>query len=278
MSATARFHSDAIMWRAACLLVLSALLSCFAYGQAEQNPTDKPGGAIGRDRVSDTIDKARQDNPESIYHVERLAQAKAVEAIPMLEGKFARTQDALDKAHIASVLVRLGDTREIYWDFLMKLATDAVESDAPNFTGYDSQGKSVPGPSPQFVAWANAHNLPPAGLGEQQTYWASGPVMLLALTGDPRSSPLLRRALLSPNYTIEIAAAMGLAEIQDKGSIPSIIEACKKAPAEVAAVMARSLVYFDEPDAQNAVDQFIRKDFAKTLREARAGGKKPFGN
>jgi hypothetical protein len=53
-----------------------------------------------------------------------------------------------------------------------------------------------------------------------------------------------------------------------------IIQACQKAPAEVAAAMAESLVYFDGSDAQNAVDQFIPKDKAKIYRDPKAGGKK----
>jgi hypothetical protein len=69
-------------------------------------------------------------------------------------------------------------------------------------------------------------------------------------------------------------AALGLAEIQDKASIPLIIEACKRAPAEAAAVMAESLVYFDDAEAQRAVDTYIPKDAAKVFREARAQGKK----
>ncbi len=73
---------------------------------------------------------------------------------------------------------------------------------------------------------------------------------------------------------IEIAAAMGLAEIGDKGSILLIIEACKKAPTEAAAVLARSLVYFDDDAAQSAVDQFVAKDVAKLYRDAKAHGQK----
>jgi HEAT repeat protein len=76
---------------------------------------------------------------------------------------------------------------------------------------------------------------------------------------------------------IEIAAAMGLAEIQDKDSIPLIIEACDRAPAEAASSIAEALVYFDDPEAQGAVGRYIRKDVAKALREERAQGKKkPF--
>jgi PBS lyase HEAT-like repeat len=73
---------------------------------------------------------------------------------------------------------------------------------------------------------------------------------------------------------IEIAAAEGLAELQDKESIPLIIQACERAPAEAAGVIAQSLVYFDDPEAQGAVDRYIPKDRSKILREARAQGKK----
>ena len=65
-----------------------------------------------------------------------------------------------------------------------------------------------------------------------------------------------------------------LAEIQDKDSIPLIIEACKRAPAAAAAVIAESLVYFDDTEAQRAVDMYVPKDRAKIIREAKAQGKK----
>jgi hypothetical protein len=98
--------------------------------------------------------------------------------------------------------------------------------------------------------------------------------MFLALTADPRGIPLLRRALSSPNHMIAIFAALGLAEIHDDASIPMIIQACQKLPADAAVAMAESLVYFDGSDAQNAVDQFIPKDIAKVYRNAKAGGRK----
>jgi len=101
-----------------------------------------------------------------------------------------------------------------------------------------------------------------------------GKVAFLGWSRDPRAIPLLRQALLSPNYQIEIAAALGLAEIGDKDSIPFIIEACKRAPAEPAAAIAQALVYFDDNVAQSAVDQYIPKDVAKIYRDATAHGKK----
>jgi HEAT repeat protein len=102
-------------------------------------------------------------------------------------------------------------------------------------------------------------------------------LVFLASTGDRRAVPLLRQGLLSPNHQIEYAAAVGLAELQDKDSIPFILEACKIAPEAVAPAIGESLVYFDDPEAQKAVDRYVPKERARILREGKVAGKKsPF--
>jgi proteasome lid subunit RPN8/RPN11 len=65
--------------------------------------------------------------------------------------------------------------------------------------------------------------------------------------------------------------------MKDKDSIPLIIAACQRAPAEVAGLIANSLVYFDDPQAQSAADRYIPKESAKALREAKAKGRDSFG-
>ena len=245
-----------------------------AYGQAGQPQPEKLAYGIDKANVPDAIAKVKSGD-FALVHVELIAEAGAVEAIPILKEQFARSQDPLTKAKIAAALVRLGDKDDTYWDYLVQLATPAIESDAPDFMSYDEQGKALHGPSPAFLAWTKTHNASPEA-GEDSLYWLPGKVLLLGETGDPRAVPLLRQALLSPNHLIEAAAARGLAEIQDKDSIPMIIEACRKAPAEAASVIADSLVYFDDSRAQSAVDTYIAKDTAKLLRDARAKGKKPF--
>jgi hypothetical protein len=256
------------------LAVWCAVLTGGVYSQVDQSPPGKAAGTIDKDKVADALRKASENTPESIYFVEQLAQAKAVQAIPMLEEKFVSTQDALDRAHIASALVRLGDKDDTYWDFLAKQAALAVESDAPSQAKYDSQGKLVPGPAQEFIAWAKAHNMTTDLALEAAMYRLPGSVLFLAETGDPRGTSLLRRALSSPNFMIQTYAAQGLAQLQDKDSIPLVIDACRRAPAEAATAIADSLVYFDNAAAQSAVDTYIPKDRAKILREARAQGKK----
>ena len=77
-----------------------------------------------------------------------------------------------------------------------------------------------------------------------------------------RGIPLLRRALQSHNYLIVAWAAKGLAQIQDKQSIPLIVAAVQRAPTEYNSLIAESLVYFDDAQAQSAVDTYMPKDKA----------------
>jgi HEAT repeat protein len=259
------------------LLMLCALLAGNAHGQTAQTQPGRRIYEADKANVADAIAKVKSGNFVGV-DVDTIGRGGAVEAIPILKEQFMRSQDPLVKATIARVLIRLGDKDEIYWDYLVKLAAPALKSDAPDFMNFDPQAKTGAGPSPEFIAWAKAHNVPPNGpegtAAEDAMYWFPGKVMLLGLTGDRRAIPLLRQALLSPNHMIEITAANGLAEIQDRDSIPFIIEACKRAPAAAAALIAESLIYFDDAEAKSAVDTYMPKDRAKILREARAQGKK----
>jgi hypothetical protein len=244
------------------------------FAQAAQELA-KPPDTIQKINVAEAMEKSQTDDSMSMLFVEQLGAAHATEAVPILELKFERASSELDKAHIAAVLVRLGDKKDVYWDYLTAAVTKTIENDVPNFNAFDSNGKSIPGPSPEFVAWADKKKLPHEGLLEEHVYYAPGPTMFLAHTDDPRAIPLLRRALWSPNFMVEIFAAKGLARLQDKASIPWIIEACKLAPAEVAGAIGESLAYFDDPVAQAAVDLYVPKELAKLAREAAASGKKP---
>jgi PBS lyase HEAT-like repeat len=284
MLASTKFHPGPLIPSVVRLLVAGALLSALAYGQQGQSQGGKTPGASKNGKIAREIEEARRakDNKGTAnYDIEQLAEAGAVEAIPMLEEKFAQipggpskypSWDAANKAQVASALVRLGDKKQIYWDYLVKQATLAVESDAPDPTSYDSKGK--PEVSKAFIAWVKAHGLGHAGVWDEYRYLLAGPVLLLGITGDPRAVPVLRRGLLSPNYLIEALSATGLAQIGDEASVPFIIEACKKAPRHEASTIALQLIYFNDPEAQKAVDEYVPKEDAKAHREQIARGKK----
>ena len=207
--------------------------------------------------------------------LDMIARAKAVEAVPALKGQFLRVQNSDTKAHIASVLVRLGDRDEVYWDFLTDYATRAVEVNAPDLQHYDQEGKPLSDPSPAFIAWAGANQLT-VNTAMQQEGHLEAAIIFLASTGDPRAAPLLRRGLLSSDYLIAANSAQGLAEAKDADSVPLIIDACRRAPPAWQGAIAQSLAYFDDPDAQRAVDQYVPKDMASALRAEHAKGKTPF--
>ena len=259
------------------------LLVSMAFGQAGQAQPQPDGNS----KVSDAIARMNAGEFRS-YDLEVIRVAHATEAVPALERQFARIEvppeepknlddldKLLDKAKIASVLVKFGNRDDRYWDFLVKLATPVITSDAPGFMAYDQQGNPKSGPSPEFTQWAKAHHVSPSDghVAENNVYIHPSWVAFLGLTGDPRAVPLLRRALLSPNGMIKIWASMGLAEVGDKDSIPLVIQACKRSPATEASAIAESLVYFDDPEAQRAVDTYVSKEVAKTLRESKAVGK-----
>jgi HEAT repeat protein len=256
--------------------MLRCLLSCALLAgvvSAQAEPPHPAGERTVNNRdVADAVAKVKSGKFNS-YHVGLIGEARAAEAIPDLEKQFAVVSDPIDKAKIAQVLLALGDKKDAYWNYLAELAKPALDTDAPSPTRYDAQGKSVPDLSPEFVTWVQAHGQSPHEAGENEIYVLPGIVMMVGATEDPRALPLLRRALLSPNYQIEAAAAMGLAEIHDVKSVPLIISRCKQAPAEAATAIAGSLVYFDDPQAQKAVDTYVPNEEAKALREARMMGR-----
>lgn len=259
-----------INWRGGIcqLLMWCALLTSVADGRTQQAQPKKLAYGVDRANVPDAIAKVRSGDFGAI-HVDLIVRAGAVEAIPVLKEQFAHVQDPLLRSKIAAGLVRLGNTDNIYWDFLVKYAKPAVESDFPGFASNGSQGKAPAEASPEFQAWVKAHNPTPKEVYEVSQL--PGRLALLGWSRDPRAVPFLHQALSSPNPMTQIIAATGLAEIGDKSSIPWIIDACRKSPAQAEAI-AQALVYFDDNDAQMAVDEFIPKEKAKVYRDAKANG------
>jgi HEAT repeat protein len=251
-----------------CVVLGFTLLSAVTYGQAVQGRPDE---------VADSIAKVKSGDFNG-YHVEVIAKARAVDAIPALEEQFRHVTKVELKSKIANALVRLADKKSAYWNYLLQQATLAVDSDVPDSIFSDSQGKLMMNEStPELQAWAHTHNVSPEIAREYATYDLPGKVFDLAQTGDPRGIPLLRRALQSRNCGMASIAAKGLAQIQDKESIPLIIAAAQKSPAGCGGGIAFALIYFDDPRAQRAVDTYVPKDMAKTFRDARANGLGPFG-
>jgi hypothetical protein len=252
---------------ALCFVLVCPLLPRLAHGQAAQKTPPELDDAIAR------VSSGDASNPRDVFVI---ANAGATQAIPALEVQFKRATDVDTKVSIASGLVKLKDHDDTYWNFLLEQATLAVDSNIPDSVFSESQGKpTILGP--ELQAWAGAHNVSVNTAGIYARYDFPGKVLELAASGDPRGIPLLRRALQSHNYLIVSSAAKGLAQIQDKQSIPLIIAATQRAPTGYKEVIAESLVYFDDAQAQSAVDTYMPKEKATMAREVRARGRGVFG-
>jgi HEAT repeat protein len=258
------------------IVFLVALLSLVCRSQAQA--TDS--------RLSSSSSQSSVSLPDAISRVssgkvlvpdlELIAEAKAVEEVPTLESAFKATQDPKVKEKIASTLVRLGDRDVSYWSFLVDKVNTILGSDAPDSISYDEQGREA-GISPEFVAWSQSHGLTLQVAIVDQTLVYPGTILELGLTGDKRAIPLLRRSLLSPNRLVQHAAALGLAEFNDKDSIPLIVEACRRSPAKVAEELATSLIFFDDPEAKSQVEKYVPANVASIIRTAHAAGYSPLG-
>jgi hypothetical protein len=210
--------------------------------------------------------------------IETLFEAKSIDAIPTLENQFESSQDSATKSRVATALVKLGDSNDRYWQFLIEQATPAIADDAPFFLKTDENGKLLDEKSPEFSQWAKDNHISSDEEIKNQLYSYPGAVLDLGATGDKRSIPYLRRALLSPNFLTQISAAQGLAGVQDEDSVRLIIDACQKDSAEIAAKIAVSLVYFDDDEAHKAVDLYVPKAISIEARKGRAAGGTPFGD
>jgi hypothetical protein len=123
------------------------------------------------------------------------------ENLVILKKSFLNTQDELDKARTASALIALGEKDDIYWDFLLRMETSLLESEASSAVKGEPQGKPIEGPSPE-EAWVKQNRE----FNEMLTF-----VEIVVDTRDPRGIRLLRRALSSPNSETQNEAANGLA-------------------------------------------------------------------
>lgn len=179
-------------------------------------------------------------------------------ALPPLRQAFEDSNSKLEKQTIASTLLSYGDKDIRFLEYLAGFAKTAIESDMPFPIAFDSQGSAIRGQySSEFVAWAARNRIDPHKAAEEAMFGQPGDVLFLASAVDSRAFDLLLRGLEAKNYFVVANAARGLARLQDARAIRPIIEACKRAPPELARLIAEALVYFDDPEAQAAAERFI---------------------
>jgi hypothetical protein len=253
--------------RALPVLIFAAAL-CAANGQQHQPQSQKPFWMDDPSTLPKSTARIEQGKAfPADYEV--IARWHDVHAIPLLKTQFDKTKDPATRAKIASVLLGLGVKGGPYWDYLADNAQNVLQDPPPTPFDLDANGIAT-APSSTFSEWAKKHNMSVEMAFYNATTEALGAITYLGLSDDPRAVPILRKALASKNYLIQAKAARGLANLHDTASVPAIIRVCQNAPKQTASVIAESLVYFDDPVAQHAVDLYVPQATAEELREARA--------
>ncbi len=96
----------------------------------------------------------------------------------------------------------------------------------------------------------------------------------MAITGDPRGLLILRKGLYSPNLSVQWISAQGLARLHNKSSIREIIEDARKAPEDIKWLIAQTLLYFNDPEANAAAEAMIKDQdvLANTRKQGKEQG------
>jgi hypothetical protein len=248
--------------RKAAIASLTLALSLFGVGgsagYASQDAPKKPAASLAPANVPEAVARVKSGD-FTILDVEMIRRARATEAMPSLREQFPRAQDPRTKGAIATALARMGEANDTYWNYLVSAATPAIE--APSVMILDAKGQPV------LVEWAKTHNLSPESVATDVIVPFA--VANLADTGDPRAIPLLRKGLLSQNFIVQTFAAEGLVKLNDKDSIPLIIDACNKATPDIAeGIASHSLIYLSDQSAQDATAKFIPKERLDLYRKS----------
>ena len=205
------------------------------------------------------------------------------EAIAIDEQVFSLTSDLKVKRRIAGILVSIRVKDRVYFDYLVSEAKKALDNDMPWPTLYDEHGKvnqntlmpatiewfkkhgedageeryaSYKSANPEFLDWCIEHHQNPNEARFAAYYVIPDPWSDLAAAHDPRAYDLLVQGLHSHNLMIADAAARGLARLQDPRAIDELIATGRRAPGEARVGIVTALLYFSDPKAQAAAEEF----------------------
>lgn len=244
------------------LVLLTKPNSAAAQGHDAPEPLSDQqlSAAFMRKPVGELLNDYFRGPPYPLFAIRRLIEIDDPVAIPGLERAFTQEVHEPAREFIAAALVSLGDPKPEYFEHVTRRAATAVASDLPFSVqlGIRPQHRlGVPPLKNDFLSWVQQH-----GGGLHSALWQAAfdlPAAVEALgeAADPRSRSILLRGLHSPNILIVFAAALGLARLQDNQAVPAIIAAAEREPPEERRMIAKTLLYFANSEAQDAAERLI---------------------
>lgn len=243
--------------RRTCLLILifSAAVSTAAQNRDEVSPSDEQLQAAFLKKSSrELLNQYFQAPPYPLFVIRRLIDLADPLVIPDLERAFARETRHLNQLFLAAALLRLGDHKPEFFDYVASHATAAAESDLPFPVHLENRrlsGAVLPPFTSTFKAWVRKHQIPIDSAMQQSVFDFPASVVALGEAADVRSRPILVRALNSPNVLVVFEAALGLARLQDEPASVAIIAAARRTWSSTERqTIAKSLLYFANSKAQ----------------------------
>lgn len=246
--------------------VISALLTMPNSGAAQGRDAIEPLSdqqllaAFMRKPVGALLNDYFQGPPYPLFAIQRVIDIGNPVAIPSLERAFSQEVHEPAREFLAAALVSLGDPKPEYFEHVARRAATAVASDLPFPVQLGARPQSGEGPPPHssaFLSWVRQHG---GGLDSalwQATFDLPAAVEALGEAADPRSRPIFLQGLNSPNILIVFAAALGLARLQDDRAVPAIIAAAEREPPEERRMVAKTLLYFANSEAQHAAERLV---------------------
>lgn len=221
------------------------------------------------------VEEKRDQNKRSIHDLLGSLQKGDKDAVILLKDAFKQSLDKEEKQQIASALLRAGIRDEQYFDFLIQHVKKVIESDIP-FPPRVLDEKGNAKYTPAFLAWCEEHKVEPETAVKYLVSTFPKDVMYLADSVDPRAFDILLKALDSNNYIVAIAAAKGLARLQDKRAVQPIIKRFKRFPPDGLELVVPILLYFNNPEAEAGAEELIH-DTEKLRRLRKSIAEHGFG-
>jgi hypothetical protein len=178
---------------------------------------------------------------------------------------FEKRDSKVDRQWIALTMLHLGNGSERYLDFLSGYAKQAIDDRTPLYYVYGPSGDVMQGEmSHEFERWCRENKRNPKEVIGLQFDTYPEDVRFLARAHDVRAAGLLRSGLESENPLIAYYSAEGLALLQDSEAIHLIVKRCERFPAATASFVAESLARYLTPDADLAMERFVKDPNVRT--------------
>lgn len=159
-----------------------------------------------------------KEPPYPIFAIRRLMDLGDPVVIPRLEQAFTRERHDPAREFIAAALVNLGDPGPTYYAYVATRAESSVMSDLPfpvELGGRTQSSTGLPPLRRAFLSWVQQHGADLNDTLWRATFEEPSTIEALGEAADKRSRPILLKGLKSQNVLVAVAAALGLARLQD---------------------------------------------------------------